>query len=76
MYLLAARHCLGSIYQVKCFLGGPLIFIPFACVVLFIFCCVTFHDVKLKALTESPLTSSNLPISALSVHLSRLRVGQ
>ena len=33
MSLLAARHCLGSIYQVKCFLGGPLIFIPFACVI-------------------------------------------
>ena len=37
MPLLAARHCLGGIYQVKCFLGGPFIFIPFACVVLFIF---------------------------------------
>ena len=33
MSLLAARHCLGSIYQVKCFLGGPLIFIPFACAI-------------------------------------------
>ena len=32
--------------------------------------------VMLKALTESPLTSSNLPISTLSVHLSRLRVDQ
>ena len=31
---------------------------------------------KLNALTESPATSSNLPKSTLSVHLSRLRVGQ
>ena len=31
---------------------------------------------KLNALTEYPLTSSNLPISTLSVYLSRLRVGQ
>ena len=73
MSLLAATHCLGSIEQVECFLGGPLIFTTFACAVLFIFSCV---PVKLKALTKSPLTSSNLPISTLSVHLSRLRVGQ
>ena len=37
MSLLAARHCLGSIYKVKCFLGGPLIFIPFARGVYFIY---------------------------------------
>ena len=36
-----------------------------------------FHThVELKAFTESPLTSSNLPISTLSVYLSRARVGQ
>ena len=82
MSLLAARHCLGSIYQVKCFLGGPLAY-PFACVVLFIFGCVPYscevgsfnHSIN-YALTESPLASSNLPISTLSVHLSRLQVGR
>ena len=67
--LLAARHCLASIYQVNVSSAVR----PYSFVLHAQSCLpsAVFH-----AHVKSPLISSNLPISTLSAHLSRLRVGQ
>ena len=75
LFLMSARHCLASIYQVNVSSAVR----PYSFVLHAQSCLpsVVFHThVNIECFNWVPFNFSNLPISTLSVHLSRLRVGQ
>ena len=74
LFSTGRKTLLSKHLPTKCFLGGPLMFVRFACAPP---SAVSVHThVKFESFNWVPFDFENLLISMLSVHLSKQRVGQ